>query len=159
MSEAIFKNKLCDAFEIMGGCSPEENNLQLSLYYDMRLKGMDMPVVGSSDSHSSLPGVQWFDETFTLLFEGDNGVFGAVDDGFSVAAERLNNSPARIYGNFRIAKYAHFLLKNYYPKQEELFSASGMLIERYLVYGEDTKDLILQIEEKIENVKNEFFGR
>ena len=159
MSEAIFKNKLCDAFEIMGGCSPEENNLQLSLYYDMRLKGMDMPIVGSSDSHSSLPGVQWFDETFTLLFEGDNGVFGAVDDGFSVAAERLNNSPARIYGNFRIAKYAHFLLKNYYPKQEELFSASGMLIERYLVYGEDTKDLILQIEEKIENVKNEFFGR
>ncbi|UKI37951.1 MAG: hypothetical protein L6V93_08045 [Clostridiales bacterium] len=90
MSEAIFKKTNCVMrLKLWAAARPRKNNLQLSLYYDMRLKGMDMPIVGSSDSHSSLPGVQWFDETFTLLFEGNNGVFGAVDDGFSVAAERL----------------------------------------------------------------------
>lgn len=159
MCAAIFENKLCDAFEIMGGCSSDENNLQHLFYYNMRLKGVNMPVVGSSDSHSSLPGADWFDEMFTILFEGGDGVFSAVNDGFAVAVERLKNSPARVYGDFRIAKYVHFLLKNYYPRQDELFAASGMLIERYLVYGEDTRNLILQIEEKIENVKKEFFGR
>ena len=59
MSDAIFKNRLCDAFEIMGGCSAEENNLQLDMYYNLRLKGIKMPIVASSDSHSSLPGSSW----------------------------------------------------------------------------------------------------
>ena len=159
MSEAIFKNRLCDAFEIMGGCSAEENNLQLDMYYNLRLKGIKMPIVASSDSHSSLPGSSWFDETYTLLFDDGNGVFKALDDGFAVAVEKVADTPARIYGDFRLAKYAHFLLRNYFPRQSELFAASGMLIERLLVYGDDCVSLINEMEKRIEEVKKDFFGR
>lgn len=158
MSRAILQNGLCDAFELMGGCTPDENNLQHALYEEMLRGGVNIPIVGSSDSHSSMPGVNWFNETFTILFADGDDVLGAIDSGYSVAVEAVKNEHTRIFGDFRMMKYAQFLLENYFARRDELCKASGLFVERYLE-GDDCKDIIISCEDRIEKLEKEFFGR
>lgn len=159
MSEAVLKNGLCDAFELLGGCTPEENNMQLALYFSLKSNGIKMPIVASSDSHSTMPGSSWFDEDFTVLFEKDGDIFGAADKGYSVAVEAVSGEKVRVYGDFRMMKYTHFLIKNYFARRKELCAASGMFVERYLVYGDDCKNLIIECENRIKEFEDKFFGR
>ena len=158
MSRAILQNGLCDAFELMGGCTPYENNLQHALYEEMLRGGVNIPIVGSSDSHSSMPGVEWFNETFTILFAHGDDVLGAIDSGYSVVVEAVKNEHTRIFGDFRMMKYAQFLLENYFARRDELCKASGLFVERYLE-GDDCKDIIISCEDRIEKLEKEFFGR
>lgn len=158
MSRAILQNGLCDAFELMGGCTPYENNLQHALYEEMLRGDVNIPIVGSSDSHSSMPGVEWFNETFTILFAHGDDVLGAIDSGYSVVVEAVKNEHTRIFGDFRMMKYAQFLLENYFARRDELCKASGLFVERYLE-GDDCKDIIISCEDRIEKLEKEFFGR
>ena len=158
MSRAILQNGLCDAFELMGGCTPYENNLQHALYEEMLRGGVNIPIVGSSDSHSSMPGVEWFNETFTILFAHGDDVLGAIDSGYSVVVEAVKNEHTRIFGDFRMMKYAQFLLENYFARRDELCKASGLFVERYLE-GDDCKYIIISCEDRIEKLEKEFFGR
>ena len=50
----MFKRGYFDAFEAIGGTKYIfENNLQVALYNEMRAEGVKMPIVGSTDSHTS----------------------------------------------------------------------------------------------------------
>lgn len=158
MSEAVMKNGLCDAFELLGGCSVKENNLQIALYYRLQKDGLKMPIVGSSDSHTTMPGAQWFDEDSTVLFEKDGDTIGAIDGGYSVAVESVQGEEIRVFGDFRLMKYTHFLIKNYFARRAEICNASGIFVERYLLGDAGCRDIICACEDRIKKFENEFFG-
>lgn len=158
MSEAVMKNGLCDAFELLGGCSVKENNLQVALYYSLQKNGLKMPIVGSSDSHTTMPGAQWFDEDSTVLFEKDGDTIGAIDGGYSVAVESVQGEEIRVFGDFRMMKYTHFLIENYFARRAEICNASGIFVERYLLGDIGCKDIICACEDRIKKFENEFFG-
>lgn len=159
MSRAIIKNKLCDAFEIIGGCTPEGNNLQTALYSQLRLEGVNIPIVGSSDSHCVLSGNGAFNRQMTILFAKDKETpIDTIAAGRSVAVEAYKGENVRVYGDFEYVRYAHFLLRNYFPHHDELCMASGQLMIEYIMGEDDLVPAIEKIEEKTEKYKKEFFG-
>jgi len=156
MSKAIMKNGLCDAFEVLGGCTPKGNNLQVALYNDLRAEGTNIPVVGSTDSHTVLKLEHL--QRYTIVFAKKKDVINAIDEGYSVAVESLPGENMRVYGSLRLAFYVHFLLENYYPLHNELCSASGIFIEAYTKGDDSAKALIEKAEKKVSEFEKEFFG-
>ena len=158
MSDAVLQTPLCDAFEVIGGPgSPERNNMQVAQYIEARAKGVDVPVVGSTDSHSVMSDSHT--EAFTIVFAKDNDIVGGVRDNYSVAVETVTGEHPRAYGHRRLVWYAHFLLTNYFPVHNELCALSGCLLEAYVKGDENAKSDAIRAEERIENFENKFFGR
>lgn len=159
MAKAILRNGLCDAFEVIGGCKPYANNMQVELYHTLKAEGVNVPVVGSSDSHSVLRSNTLFNKQSTVVFAKNDDIIKAVSEGYSVAVEHLPGENTRVYGDFRLMKYTHFLLDTYFELHNELCFASGRFIEDYVHGDEDAKELILNIEKRTEKFEKEFFGR
>ncbi len=160
MSEAVMKNRLCDAFEVLGGTESDvrnRNNMQLALYNDLRAEGCDIPIVGSTDSHSVMDGTHT--SASTLVFAKDADIIGAVRDRYSVAVETLPGEKARVYGKRRLVWYAHFLLENYYPVHDELCAVSGAFMSDFAKGDADAVSMIEKAEEKIFDFEKAFFGR
>ena len=159
MSEAILKNKLCDAYEVLGGCAHEDNNLQLALYNKLRIEGINIPIVGSTDTHTTLKENYFFNSASTIAFCEDHDILGAVSDGYSVAVEHPKGEDIRIYGDFRLVKYARFLLENYFPMHNELCFAEGKLIECYVLGNTALASAIETTEGTISGFEKQFFAR
>ena len=150
----ILKNGLCDAFEVIGGVSPYGNNLQVDLWNDLRADGYKIPVVGSTDAHSTLTNTHKI--RYTIIFGDD--VIDSIADFYSVAVEALNGENQRVYGTYRLSAYAHFLIQNYFPVHDELCAVSGALMEQYLIYSQTCKEAIEQAENAVERYRKDFFG-
>ncbi len=158
MSEAVMKNGLCDAFEVLGGTgSVARNNMQVAIYNDLRVQGCDIPIVGSTDSHS-VTGESHL-KASTLVFAKDGDIIGAVRDHYSVAVETVPGEAARVYGKRRLVWYAHFLLQNYYPVHDELCAISGTYMAELAKGDTDAVAMIEKAEQKIFAFENKFFGR
>ena len=159
VSEAILKNGLCDAFEVLGGCTPKELNMQVALYHELRAEGVRIPVVGSTDSHSVLQKPSHFKHASTIAFAENNDIFGAISDELSVAVESYESEWKRAYGPFRLVKYTHFLLENYYPIHDALCSASAETILGYIHGEKQLKGTVEALEERVTAFEKKFFGR
>ncbi len=159
MSKAIMQNGLCDAFEILGGCTSEGNNMQVLLYNELKEQGLKMPVVGSSDSHSVLSGKPYFTYASTIVFADESDIINAISKGYSVAVESVKGESNRVYGQWRLARYTQFLLNNYFPIHNEFCFASGLFMEDYVHGEEELKIMIEKTEEKLIKFNKEFFGR
>ena len=159
MSRAVLENDLTDGFELLGGIDAEGNNLQLALWSEMRAKGKSLPIVGSSDSHGMIHGVTSFSEVFTICFvDAENNIIKSISDGKSVAVECIKGEKQRIYGDFSLAKYAHFLRRCYFPRHDALCRASGTLLWEYVTGDFSLANAIRDIEEKIRTYEKGFFG-
>lgn len=128
MVKWLFEKGYFDAFEVISGQSMFENNLQTALYADIRADGCALPVVGSSDCHkSSDPGI-YFKVGLTFTFAGEltaESIIDAVKNHYSAAMETADG---RIYGTYRMVKYALFLKKYYLPHHDELCVEEGLQI-------------------------------
>ena len=156
MSMAIIKNGLCDAFEVIGGVEPHENNMQVALYNELRAEGFDIPIVGSTDSHSVLNDGHL--KRSTVAFVEDD-IITAIDEGYSTAVESLAGENMRAYGRLRLVTYTHFLLKNYFPLHDELCEISGRYMEDYAHGDDSVKELIIQTEQRLDMLNKNFFGK
>ena len=156
MSTAVLENGIADAFEVFGGCTPEGNDLQVSLFYS--LKNRNLSVVASSDSHTVSDGITAFGEIFTLAFVKDLNIIKSISDRKSVAVYCAKGESPRIVGDLTLAKFAHFLLRAYFPTHDHLCKMSGALLKRYLAGDADVKKQICEAEEKIKNFEGEFLG-
>ncbi|MBR5308731.1 MAG: PHP domain-containing protein [Clostridia bacterium] len=154
MTRAILKNGLCDAFEVVGGVRPFEENLQVALWNDLRAEGVNIPVVGSTDSHSALDYRHF--EKYTVIFGKD--AIKSISDGYSVAVEAFQNENIRVYGSYRLSAYTHFLLENYFPIHDEMCAAAGEFAMQYVNGCEDARELSEKAEAKIEKFARDFFG-
>lgn len=160
MNNAIIKNGLCDAYEVLGGCE-DKIDLQVSLYNNLRAEGYDIPIVGSTDSHSVLEDGK-HTEYSTIVFadnDNDESIINAISDKYSVAVEKLKDAPPKVCGSFRLAMYTHFLLQNYFPIHDELCNVSGTLMYYYVHGEEELKDDIIKIEHRLNKYNKDFFGK
>ena len=147
LSSAIFQRRRFDAFELIGGFYKHQsrsNNYQVASWVHEQTQGNRFPVVGLSDSHGTTNfesgcdrtftcGVDrdLFDWNFTLVLASENSVpalAGAIRDYRSVAVNRNGGERPHLYGEFRIVKYADFLLREYFPILTELCSTEGALM-------------------------------
>ena len=123
-----------DAFEVLGGeCYYEHNGFQTVRYYEEKAKGHIFPIVGSTDSHSSYPSNRGAFICETLVFSPENertALISSIKDMYSVAVDTIS-SEFRLVGDSRLIRYGCFLLKNFFPRHDELTYEEGRLMKQF----------------------------
>ena len=119
VTDYLFDHKRFDVFELIaGGAFEEGTQLQISYYHDRET----MPIVGSSDSHNCF-GNALEPGNYTSAFAESldtESIKDAIRNGRTVAGNQN-----KLYGDFRLLKYAYFLQKNYYPMHKNKRTSLG----------------------------------
>ena len=152
-----WKNGDFDALEVIAGCdgTGNGNNLQEMLRCDMLSEGYKIPVVGSSDAHTTVNKVptDLFNKQFTLCFAKDfNDVPAAIKAERSVAIDCIDDVHFRAVGKFRYAKYARFLIWEYYASYAKLCLDHAKALKNKNMLQ------IKEIEKQITKFKLKFFN-
>ena len=158
--EYIYEKKPFDAFEVLGGENYyQHNGFQTIFYYEHKAKGMDYPVVGSTDSHDSTDRNRNSRICSTIVFSKENKteeIKAAVKRGYSVAVDTI--SPEyRIVGDFRFAKYASFLMENWYPLHDRLCAAQGTYMREYVLGNPSAEGILKSLKGQIPALMSRFF--
>ncbi len=152
------KQGIYDIFEVFGGCTPSENRLQAALWQELRLKGMDIPIVGSTDTHDYIKENNLFGKYCTLVFAKDGeAIPDAIMDKRSVAVDIVDEKAPYIVGDFRLVKYAGFLMENFYPVYETYTQDLGALMRSYAETG-GCKEAIAVVNKKAQEYRKQFFN-
>ena len=109
------------ALELLGGHETESNVLQVAYYNQKRAEGKKIPIVSVSDAHSTIGG-DYFGWTYTVVLADElslESIKEGLENGLSVAVENLPGEAIRMYGDFRLVKYAMFLNRAYFPVHDE----------------------------------------
>ena len=142
LNDCILERRDFDAFEVLGGERYfDQNGLQVIKYYEFKEKGIDFPVVGSSDSHNVT------DENRGAL------IARTVVLSRSLEYEDLKNAILSkehysipidcrphdfgIVAPFRLATYVSFLLRCFFPIHDKLCSDEGDVIDECVKGNED----------------------
>lgn len=160
ITEYLFETGCYDAFEILGGQSAWENNLQTALYYEQRAKGIKIPIVGSSDSHGTEPPV-WFNCIKTILLSENlelETIRKNIKELYSVAVGGTSPESMRVDGTFRLVKYAMFLLKYYFPRHDELCIEEGILMKNHVCGDENAREQLSRYKGRTARFAEKFFG-
>ncbi len=146
-----------DALEVIAGCdgTGNGNNLQEMLRMDMLSEGYKIPVVGSSDAHTTVNkcSTDRFNNQFTIVFAKDfDEIPNAIKCERGVAIDRSDDVNYRVVGKFRFAKYARYLMWEYYPVYSKLCAEhADALLAR-------DKVKIKETEVRINNFYSKFFN-
>ena len=157
MLEFLLKNGIFDAFEVVDDDDHTGNgvNLQTAMYNEMRANGIKVPIVGASDCHNVVS--ELFDKFFTYAFcESADGVKQAVKDLKTVAIERIGNE-YRVYGPFRLVKYARFLCDNLEPEIKAIRKGTASKVAEAI--ENESAEIMSKIEGVSQEYKNAFLGR
>ena len=141
----ILINSPFDAFELLGGQTVPENNMQIAFYNEMRAQGATIPIVASSDSHGTV-NTNWFNWVSTAVFSKSlelADIMEAVKSGYSAALEHYPGEQPRAHGTYRMAAYAMFLLREYFPLHGELCYEEGRAMKA-LICGDASAGNVLQ---------------
>ncbi|MBE6569122.1 MAG: hypothetical protein E7658_02750 [Ruminococcaceae bacterium] len=147
-----------DAFEVLGGENYyEQNGFQTAIYYEEYSKGRVHPVVGSTDCHWSCELNRNYDICSTIVFAEQNerkSIITAIKDGYSVAVDTISKE-YRLVGEFRLQKYASFLMENYFPIHHSQAQMDGELMRLYTL-GEATAEEVNLISARSEKLMKKF---
>ena len=152
-----WQNSHFDALEVIAGCdgTGNGNNLQEMLRCDMLSQGFKIPVVGSSDAHTTVNKhpTDRFNNQFTIVFAKNfDEIPSAIKDERSVAIDRKDDLDFRAVGKFRYAKYARYLIREYFPLYAKLCAQHAIALK-------DKNNLkIKETEEQISNFNKKFFN-
>jgi predicted metal-dependent phosphoesterase TrpH len=161
-SKEIYKRGYTDVYEILGGtCDKEHNRMQVQMYYDMCSKGVNLPIVAATDSHSAINhGEKQFDQVWTITFsEKSDKIPENILKGYSTAVDNYVVTDKNVYGALRLVNYTWFLIQNYYEMHDELCFSAGQAIVRYVLGDKTQKDLIAALENEIKKFNDSFFGK
>ena len=152
-----WKNANFDALEVIAACDGDGNgnNLQEMLRCDMLKEGYKIPIVGSSDAHTTKPkcDVDLFNLQFTIAFaQSYDDIPRAITEERAVAVDRKDDVNFRAIGKFRYAKYARFLLREYFPVYAKLTA------EHAAALSQKDKLKIAECEKKIKEFQRKFFA-
>ena len=130
-----------DAFEVLGGENYyAQNGLQTALYYEEYKHGRAHAIVGSTDSHGSTSSNRNWDICSTIVFARSNqrkDILTAVKEKYSVAVDTISKE-YRLVGEYRLQKYASFLMERYFPIHDQQTLVDGELMYQYAI-GNATK--------------------
>ncbi len=128
----IMNERDFDAFEVLGGESYyEHNGYQTIRYYEDKAKGINYPIVGSTDSHNSHETYYGGQICSTIVFSPENerkALINSIKSYFSVAVDTISKE-FRLVGDSRLVRYSCFLLQNYFPRHDELCREEGRLMK------------------------------
>lgn len=150
-----------DALELTCGQSLAENQLQVSLWQQMREDGYAAPIVGSSDSHGTVNS-QWFGLSKMIILakkcEKDD-IIAAVKARRAVALEQYHNEECpRLYGENRALEFVLFLLAEYMPLHDELCYEEGRLMKEYACGDKEAGELLKRIGRRTEALAEKYWA-
>ena len=157
MLEFLLEKGIFDAFEVVDDDDKTGNgvNLQVAMYNDMRAKDLKIPIVGASDCHNVVS--ELFGKFYTYAFcKSVRDVKEAVKNLKTVAVERIGNE-YRIYGDFRLVRYARFLTDNFYPEVKEIRKGTAAKIAEAI--EKESAEIMSATESVTEDYRKAFFGR
>jgi len=162
-AKLLLTSGMFDAYELVGGMGQAGVNLSVALWNDLRVEGLNMPVVGSSDVHG-LAKAYSFPYYFTLCFAEKNendAIAASVKAGNCVAVEMSGDEYARhwrCYGSLRLVTYAQFLLRYYFQPRERMCAGEGVAMRAFAI-GEAEASLIEQHAALVQSYTDRFFGK
>lgn len=157
----IYEKGPFDAFEVLGGENYyQHNGFQTALYYEMKAKGYDYPVVGSTDSHGSTRMNRNALICSTIVFAKENktrALVDAIKSSYSVAVDTI--SPEyRLVGDFRLIKLGSFLMENWYPLHDRVCAAEGLWLEKYMAGDETALPVLKAMKGTMPAMMKKYFG-
>ena len=147
-----------DAFEVLGGENYyQQNGLQTALYYEEYKHGRVHPIVGSTDSHSSVSSSRNYDLCSTIVFAKSNtreDILNGVREKYSVAVDTLSKE-YRLVGEYRLQKYGSFLMDRYFPIHDQACVVDGELMYQYAV-GNASKEEVELIGKRAKRLQDTY---
>lgn len=162
-AKILLGSGLFDAYELIGGMEQIGCNRSIALWGEMRARGVEIPVVGSSDVHGTYRAYS-FPHFFTICFAEKNendSIVDAVRQGLCVAVESVGDEydrQYRAYGSLRLVSYAQFLLTYYFPDLQRICQGEGVAMRTYAM-GQASAVLVELQVAQTENFTEQFFGR
>ncbi len=160
MTEYMMATQPFDAFEVLGGENYfEQNGWQTIRYYEDRAKGRRYPIVGSTDSHSSVHNRNALIAS-TIVFAPENtreGIIYSIKDFYSVAVDSISTE-LRVVGEMRFVRYATFLLREFFPLHDELCFEEGRLMKDYACGDEDAEETLKFINGRMKKQREKYFS-
>ncbi|MCR5688636.1 MAG: hypothetical protein K6G71_00130 [Clostridiales bacterium] len=158
--EYLMKTRPFDAFEVLGGENYfEHNGFQTIRYYEDRAKGRKYPIVGSTDSHSSLPMNRNGAICSTIVFSPENerkALISSIKDFYSVAVDTIS-AEWRIVGDMRLVRYAAFLQRWFFPLHDELTFEEGRAMLSYARGNAEELDVLKAINGRMRRQREKYF--
>ena len=160
-TEFIYEKAPFDAFEVLGGENIySHNGFQTGFYYEMKAKGIDHPIVGSTDSHGSTEHNRNALICSTIVFAHENtreALISAIKEKYSVAVDTISKE-YRLVGDFRWIKYGSFLMEHYFPLHDLACEAEGYYMNRYLA-GDPRAEVVLRsMKGQIPEMQKKYFN-
>ena len=158
----VYEKAPFDAFEVLGGENYfSHNGFQTALYYQMKEKGIDHPVVGSTDSHNSI-AEQNRNALIcsTIVFAPENtdrALIKAIKDKYSIAVDTISKE-YRLVGDFRLMKYACFLMEYYYPLHDLACQTEGYFMNRYIAGDQRAAQVLADLKGQIPAMIQKYFA-
>lgn len=150
----LFDHRTFDALELFsGGASLEGSHLQLCMYRDME----KIPVIGNSDSHYTY-GERPLLEYYTMVFSPDaseKSICDSIKEGRTLVVDR-----ERIFGSYRLAKYAYFLRDKVFPAHDVVSARLSKVMMRYSESGcnyEKYAAEFKKVKNPVDVLKNAFY--
>ena len=158
--EYMMETQPFDAFEVLGGESYyEQNGFQTHQYYEDRIKGRKYPVVGSTDSHNSVNSKNSH-ICSTIVFSPENertALISSIKDFYSIAVDTISKE-FRLVGDIRLARYACFLLKEFFPLHDDLCYEEGRAMKDYVCGIPEAKDILETISGRMKAQREKYFA-
>lgn len=156
----FYQNADYDAFEVLGGEGYyQHNGYQTVFYYEMKAKGFDPPIVGSTDSHNSTENNSLACLASTIVFTEKNtteSLIRAIKAKRSVAVDTISRE-YRLVGDFRLVKYASFLMENWYPLHDLACAAEGYYLDAYKNGDEGAEAVLRAMKGRIPAMLHKYF--
>ena len=157
-----------DAYEVMGGEDEYHmNGFQVAQYYNKLQKGTDSdyPIVGSTDTHSSAKTNTQGHVTRTIVFTPKNereAIIESIKQKYSIAVDTMSKE-VRPIGDFRLVKYAWFLLEHYYPAHDAVACEDGRAMHAYSFALDESEkafyaEKIAQCKKEQERLEKKYFA-
>ncbi len=162
VTDALLKRRKFDALEVVSGFYRHQWRSQLeqsARYFSECAKGNHMPVVGVSDSHGTDSGTL-FDWFSTLVFSPGGelpDLLESIRSERSVAVLRIGEEFPNLVGNFRLVRYAAFLLDEYFPRHAELCAPEGALMLEYLQGSGRAREILPGMDDAVSLYRERFF--
>ena len=159
-TEFIYRQKPFDAFEVLGGENIfSHNGFQTGFYYEMKAKGIDHPIVGSTDSHGSTEHNRNALICSTIVFAKENervSLINAIKDKYTVAVDTIS-AEYRLVGDFRFIKYGSFLMENYFPLHDLACKAEGYYMKQYACGDKRASAVLASMKGQIADMQKKYF--
>jgi hypothetical protein len=117
--------------------------------------------VGSTDSHNSISEHNRNSLICsTIVFAPENtdrALIQAIKDKYSIAVDTISKE-YRLVGDFRLMKYACFLMENYYPLHDKACAAEGYYMNRYIAGDERAARILADMKGQVPDMIKKYFA-